>query len=204
MTDVQIDPKKAALVAVDLQKGIVSFETGPHPAAQVVLKTRLLADALREAGAFIVWVRVSAAPDGGDMLKPLCDQPMAWRGERPKDWAELAPELGARPSDHVVTKKQWGAFYGTDLDLQLRRRGITTLILAGIATCFGVESTARDAYERGYRQIFAEDAMSSLDAEEHRHALSRVFPRIGQIRKADEIARALRRMPLAAGETPRE
>jgi nicotinamidase-related amidase len=193
MTDLTIDPKKTALVAVDLQKWIVSFETKPHPAAQVISKTRLLADALREAGGFIVWVRVSASPDGGDMLKPLCDQPMAWRGERPKDWAELSPDLGARASDHVVTKKQWGAFYGTDLDLQLRRRGITTLILTGIATCFGVESTARDAYERGCRQIFAEDAMSSLDAEEHRHTISRVFPRIGQIRKADEIARALRR-----------
>ena len=156
-------------------------------------RARLLADALREAGGFVVWVRVSAAVDGRDMLKPVCDEPMAFRGELPKDWAELVPELNVKPADHVVTKKQWGTFYGTDLDLQLRRRGVKTMVLTGIATCFGVESTARDAYERGYRLIFAEDAMSSLDVAGHQHAITRIFPRIGQVRKTEEIVQALGR-----------
>jgi nicotinamidase-related amidase len=91
----------------------------------------------------------------------------------------------------VITKRQWGAFYGTELDLQLRRRGIRTIVIGGIATNFGVESTARDAFERGYEQVFAEDAMSSVSAEAHRFAVSVVFPRIGRVRSTDEILQAL-------------
>ena len=87
----------------------------------------------------------------------------------------------------MITKRQWGAFYGTDLDLQLRRRGRTTIVLCGIATCFGVESTARGAYEHGYEQIFAEDAMAALTAAEHEHAITRVLPRIGRIRTTAQI-----------------
>ncbi len=90
-----------------------------------------------------------------------------------------------------MTKKQWGAFYGTDLDLQLRRRGISTLLMCGIATCFGVESTARDAYERGYQQIFVEDAMSSRTAEEHQHTVTRIFPRMGRVRSTEQVLAAL-------------
>jgi nicotinamidase-related amidase len=99
--------------------------------------------------------------------------------------------LAPKPSDYVITKRQWGAFYGTDLDLQLRRRGIKTIILCGIATSFGVESTARDAYERGYDQIFAEDAMASRSAAEHEHTISHILPRIGRVRSTAEILAGL-------------
>ena len=91
------------------------------------------------------------------------------------------PELERGPSDIVITKHQWGAFYGTELDLQLRRRGIRTLVLAGISTNFGVESTARDAYERGFEQLFVEDAMSGLSPGAHEFAVKTIFPRIGRI-----------------------
>ena len=83
------------------------------------------------------------------------------------------------------------AFYGTDLDLQLRRRGLTTIILCGIATEFGVESTARDAYERGYELVFAEDAMTGRNAESHANAIRHIFPRIGRVRRTEEIVAAL-------------
>lgn len=99
--------------------------------------------------------------------------------------------MSPRPGDHRVTKKQWGAFYGTDLDLQLRRRGIRTLVLCGISTCFGVESTARDAYERGYEQVFVEDAMASRSAAEHEHTVTRIFPRMGRVRVTAEVLAAL-------------
>ena len=91
----------------------------------------------------------------------------------------------------MILKRQWGAFYGTDLDLQLRRRGIDTTILCGIATEVGVESTARDAYERNYRQFFAEDAMSGLHEAGHRNAIDRIFPRIGHVRSTDWVVQAL-------------
>ena len=96
----------------------------------------------------------------------------------PADWSEIVPEIGPRSGDIVITKRQWGAFYGTALDLQLRRRGIRTLVFGGIATNFGVESTARDAYERGFEQVFVEDAMSGLTAEAHQFAITTIFPRI--------------------------
>ena len=109
----------------------------------------------------------------------------------PPDWSDLLPELGSSPSDTVILKRQWGAFYGTDLDLQLRRRGLTTIILCGIATEFGVESTARDAYERGYELVFAEDAMTGRTAESHANAITHIFPRIGRVRRTGEIVAAL-------------
>ena len=95
--------------------------------------------------------------------------------------------LLAQPTDIRVTKHQWGAFYGTDLDVQLRRRGIKTLVLGGIATNFGVESTAEQAWERGYAVVVAEDATSSVSAEMHAFSIGSMLPRLSRIVKAGEI-----------------
>jgi len=187
MATFEFSPAKTALVVIDLQKGIVGMPTEPRSSSEVVRNARRLADALRAKGAFIVLVRVSGSLDGKDRLHPACDAPMTAVGKRPDDWAELVPEMAPQPGDHVITKRQWGAFYGTDLDLQLRRRGITTIVLCGIATCYGVESTARDAYERGYEQIFAEEAMASRSAAEHEHTIRRILPRLGRVRSTAEI-----------------
>ena len=108
----------------------------------------------------------------------------------PDDWSEFADQMKPAESDIVITKRQWGAFYGTELDLQLRR-GIRTIVLCGIATNYGVESTARFAYEYGYGQIFAEDAMASMTAEAHEASVNFVLRRIGRVRKTDEILQAL-------------
>ena len=91
------------------------------------------------------------------------------------------------PGDFVITKHQWGAFYGTELDLQLRRHGITSIVLCGIATNIGVESTARFAFEYGFNQIFVEDAMAAMSAEEHALTVAKIFPRIGLVKKTGEI-----------------
>jgi nicotinamidase-related amidase len=121
----------------------------------------------------------------------MVDQPMRGAAPPAADWSELIPELDRQPGDVAVLKRQWGAFYGTDLDLQLRRRGLTTIVLCGIATEFGVESTARDAYERGYEIVFAEDAMTGRSAQSHANAVERIFPRIGRVRATEEIVGAL-------------
>jgi nicotinamidase-related amidase len=105
----------------------------------------------------------------------------------PSNWADIVPEMGPKHGDFVITKHQWGAFYGTELDLEFRRRAITTMVLCGIATNIGVESTARFAYEYGYQQIFAEDAMSAMSAEEHVFTVTKIFPRIGLVRITKEI-----------------
>jgi nicotinamidase-related amidase len=95
-----------------------------------------------------------------------------------------------QPGDLVVTKRQWGAFYATDLDQQLRRRSIRTIVLGGIATNFGVESTARAAFDRGYELVFAENAMSSISAEAHHFSVNNIFPLMGRVRSVEEIVTA--------------
>lgn len=190
MTDLVVDPRTTALVAIDLQNGVIGMATEPRLPSVVVAQTLRLADALRAKGGFIVWVRV-ATVDGKDMLRPLLDAAPPWTGPRPPDWSELVPELGVQPLDHVLTKKQWGAFYGTDLDLQLRRRGIQTIVLTGIATSIGVESTARAAFEHGYQQILVEDAMASRSTAEHNHTVQLIFPRLGRVRSTQDVLEAL-------------
>jgi nicotinamidase-related amidase len=176
---------------IDLQKGIVGVEGDPHSTATVIANCARLLAAARGKGAQAVLVHVGGAANGADRLHTTVDQPMRGAAPPPPDWSELIPELDRQPGDIAILKRQWGAFYGTDLDLQLRRRGLTTIVLCGIATEFGVESTARDAYERGYEIVFAEDAMTGRSAQSHANAVERIFPRIGRVRRTQEIVGAL-------------
>ncbi|MGG1575768.1 hydrolase [Fictibacillus sp. NRS-1165] len=181
MDSLHIDFQKTALVLIDLQKGIVQFPGGQ----EVVAKAAELVKRFRQNEGFISFVNVEFH-DGKDALKPATDQPAA-SSERPADWAEFAPKLGVTKDDYVVTKRQWGAFFGTDLDLQLRRRGIDTIVLCGIATNIGVESTAREAFQFGYNQVFITDAMVSFSQEEHDASCRFIFPKIGKVRTTDEF-----------------
>jgi nicotinamidase-related amidase len=186
MSELQLDPRTTALVVIDLQRGIVARQSGPHSSADVVARSARLADAFREAGATVVLVNVAFAKDRRDLLQPPVDSPNPPH-QPPPEWSQLVPEIGPHDGDILITKHQWGAFYGTELDLQLRRRGVRIIVLCGIATNFGVESTARDAWERGYAIVFAEDAMSGLTDGAHQFAISTIFPRIGRIRSTEEI-----------------
>jgi nicotinamidase-related amidase len=156
----------------------------------VLQNSTRLAERFRELKSPVVLVHVAFSADGRDILQPEADSPHKG-GPQQADWTEFVPEIGPREGDIVITKHQWGAFYGTELDLQLRRRGVRTLVLGGIATNFGVESTARDAFERGYHQVFVEDAMAGLSAEAHDFAVKTIFPRIGRIRSTAEVLSAL-------------
>ena len=192
MTAIAIDPRKTALVLIDLQQGVVSWPFAPRSAAEVVQNTSRLAAKFRALGAVVALVRVTFHLDSKDRLNVPADAPMQFNSSAlPPNLAELVPEIGPQTGDLIITKRQWGAFYGTELDLQLRRREVRTIVLGGIATNFGVESTARDAYERGYAQIFVEDAMSSMTAEAHEFVVKSIFPRIGQVRSTDEVLSAL-------------
>ncbi len=192
MNELKLDPRRTAIVVIDLQKGILAMAAGaPHPTSSVVANCVNLLTAGRRAGAHPVLVHVGGSLDRADVLRPVADEPMRGTSALPPDWSDLLPELGSSPSDTVILKRQWGAFYGTDLDLQLRRRALTTIIICGIATEFGVESTARDAYERGYELVFAEDAMTGRAAESHANAITRIFPRIGRVRRTEEIVATL-------------
>ena len=176
-----------ALILIDLQKGIVAHQLAPYSFEAVLAKGKELARRFRVAKAPVVLVNVSFAPNLSDALKAPVERPMqAPPGGFPEDWSELADGL-AEASDLKVTKRQWGAFYGTDLDLQLRRRSVTIVVIGGIATNVGVESTARAAHEHGYAVVLAEDAATTLSAEMHAFAFEHIFPHLGRVAKADEI-----------------
>lgn len=182
MNSLHIDFKKTALVLIDLQKGIVAMPGGQ----EVVENAVKLVDVFRKNNGLISFVRVSFL-DSHDHLHPIVDPTDAPPVNRPAGWDELVPELGVSEKDYIVTKRQWGAFFGTDLDLQLRRRGIDTIVLCGIATNIGVESTAREAYQFGYNQIFITDAMTTFSQEAHDASIRFIFPRIGKLRTTEEF-----------------
>lgn len=190
MTDLVLDPRSTALVLIDLQRGILAGQVVPHAAEDVVGRAARLASACRAAGATVVLVRVDPGRHGELFPSPAADQPrpvMAF----PREWIELAPELGRTDEDVVVVKHQPNAFYATDLEVQLARRGVRTIILGGISTNVGVEATARAAHERGYEQVFVHDVMAAREADLHEHTVRRIFPTLGRVRSLEQVLAAL-------------
>jgi nicotinamidase-related amidase len=172
----------AALVVIDLQKGIVGAPAA-HPASDIVGRVARLARAFRERGLPVVLVNVTGRAPGRTDTKTNF-APAA-------DWAKLVPELDRQASDHTVTKQQFGAFEGTALEQILRRRGVTQIFLAGISTSIGVESTARQAYDKGYNVMLVTDAMTDRDPDSHRHSVEKIFPRLGETTTTDDVLKAI-------------
>jgi len=188
----QLNPRSTALVLIDLQKGLLGLPLAPHTAPQIVTTASRLATAVAAAGGLVVLVRVDFGAGLAAAPKGATDVPLAVpSGGVPADWAKISPELVAAAPHIVVTKRNWSAFYGTSLDLELRRRGITHIVIGGIATNFGVESTARDGWQGNYTVIVAEDAASSFRTEMHDFAVKNTLPRCSLVRKSDEIVAAL-------------
>ena len=189
-TPLKLDAATTALVLIDLQQGILPYAKAPYDAAAVLANAAPLAAAFRAARAPVVLVKVGFSADGGDALKAIVDAPNP-AGAPPAHWMADPAELPPQAGDLHIVKRQWGAFHGTELDLQLRRRGIRTIVLAGIATSIGVESTARFAWELGYDIVFAEDATSGPDAAMHANSFEKVFPRLGRVRRTADVLAAL-------------
>jgi nicotinamidase-related amidase len=178
----QLDPV-AALVAIDLQKGVIGFDCAPHTTGDVVERTAELARAFRKRNLPVILVNVEGrAPGRVDA---------AFNFNPPADWAELAPGLDRQPSDYAVTKYQIGAFYGTALERILRRAGVTQIFLTGVATTMGVEATAREAFDHGYNVVIVEDAMSDMSGDNHNHAIGKILPRIAEITATADALRVL-------------
>ena len=170
---------RTALVVIDLQKGIVALPTA-HPASEVVARAARLADAFRRKGLPVALVNVAGgAPGRTEQQRP--------GGAFPDGWTELVPELNRQPQDHLVTKRSWGAFTNTDLLDRLKRDGVTQVVIVGVATSVGVESTARQAYELGFNVTLATDAMTDRVLETHQNSVERIFPRLGETATTNEI-----------------
>lgn len=185
---IELDPRSSALVLIDLQQGIVSRPLHPRSGEAVCAAGRGLAERFRAAGAPVVLVNVAWSADGGDLPPQNVDQPIPRPpGGQPANWSTLVDDL-AWPGDLLVTKRQWGAFHGTELELQLRRRGVRTIVLGGVATNFGVESTARQAWELGYDVVIVEDACASSVPDIHEVAIRHILPRIARVSTSAAIA----------------
>ncbi len=188
MPSLHFAPKSSALILIDLQNGITSRQLAPYSSADVVSRAKQLATELRRRGSTIVFVHVLMS----EVLSLPVDSPTRDPNAPPPpaSASELREDLDRQPEDLIITKRQWGAFYGTELGQQLHRRGIRTIIIGGIATNFGVESTARAAFDRGYELIFVEDAMSSFSADAHQFATQTIFPRMGRVRSTQQVLEA--------------
>ncbi|MCW2497467.1 isochorismatase family protein [Jatrophihabitans sp.] len=183
MTLTALEPT-AALVVIDLQKGLLGAPTAT-PVPEIVARTVDLAEAFRAAGLPVVLVNVTGRAPG------RTDAPPRAGGEWPADFAEIVDELGPRPGDHLVTKQTWGAFHGTDLHDYLQSRGVTQLVLTGVSTSAGVETTARAAYEHGYHVVLAVDAMTDAEPQVHANSVERIFPKLGEVTTSAEVLRVL-------------
>lgn len=170
---------KTALVVIDLQKGLVALPTA-HPADEVVKRASAMADAFRRHGLPIVLVNViGGAPGRTEQARRL--------GELPTGWTDIVPDLNQQPEDHMVTKRTWGAFTNTDLEEHLKKLGVTQVVIAGVATSIGVESTARQAHEHGFNVTLAVDAMTDTSIDAHINSITRIFPRLGETSTTQEI-----------------
>lgn len=185
-----LDASKTALVVIDLQEGILPFAGGPHTADDVVSRAARLAEKCRASGAPVVMVRVGWSADYAEALKQPVDAQAPTRA-LPENWWTYPASLGKRDGgaaarDRSRRRRPTGVW-----SLQYRRRGIDTIILCGISTNIGVESTARNAWELGFNLVIAEDACSAASAEQHQGSMTHIFPRIGRVRSTDEILSAL-------------
>ncbi len=174
---------KTAIIVVHVQKGIGSLPT-VHPIADVIGRTRILLQGFRQHDVPVVLVNVDGGAPG------RTEQPRRF-STFPEGFSDFIPELDRQPSDIVVTKQTWGAFASTDLEAQLKAKGVTQVVVTGVATATGVESTARQAYEAGFNVTLAIDAMTDMRPEAHAYSLAHVFPRLGETGSAQDVVNLL-------------
>lgn len=187
----KLDPRTTALVVIDPQNWTLGLPLAPWSASEVTAHAVLLAHTLRPAGPVIL-TRAAFSEGYADVLKVPVDVALALpEGGIPEAALAFHPAVAAAGHDLLITKRQWSAFYGTELDLQLRRRGITTIVLGGVMSNFGVEATARDAWQHNYAVVVAHDACSSLTADMHEFSMQKIMPRIARVRTTAEIVAAL-------------
>ncbi|WP_223693641.1 cysteine hydrolase family protein [Leifsonia poae] len=175
-----LDPQTALLV-VDLQTGILE-RPSVEPIDRIIERARALADAFRRHGLPVVLINV----DGGPATRSDANHAGTSR-VIPDSMTALVDGLGRQPGDHIVTKHTWGAFTGTGLADHLAGLGVTQVVVTGVSTSAGVESTARHAQENGFHVTFATDAMTDSSAEAHENSLTRIFPRVGETGTTQEI-----------------
>jgi biuret amidohydrolase len=213
----EVDWRRTALAVIDVQNyssnakvGIAAmlFEKRPEVAdyyAERVLGTMVpnikrLVAGFRSAGREVIYTRHGPLlPDGRDLIarRRRRDTRSVEQLDRPTLWPrgsyehEIIDELKPEAGDLVVDKNASSPFNATGIDQLLRNLGIDTLVLTGTATEMCVESTARDAADRGYNIIVAEDATGTYFQSHHEASLSSIARVYGQIWTTDRVLSAL-------------
>jgi nicotinamidase-related amidase len=181
-----LDPN-TALIVIDLQKGIASGNF-IHSIGDITDRTRALIDVFRAKSLPVVLVNVAGRAAGRTEQGPRSNTSFS------EGWTDLLPQLDQQPSDIVVTKRSWGAFATTDLEHQLKARGVTQVVVTGVVTSTGVEATARQAYEQGFNVTLATDAMTDMSEDAHQYSIRNVFPRLGETGSTKEIISLLEKL----------
>jgi len=174
---------RAALIVVDLQVGTLGNPT-VHPVGEIVANSVAVLEAFRSRGLPVVLANVTGTPGGrndyGGVARAF-----------PEEWSALIPELAPQGSDILVTRARWDAFVGTELHERLQSESVTQVVIVGVATSFGVESTARHAYDLGYNVVVVTDAITDMRAESHENSVARVFPVLGETATTADVVRAI-------------
>lgn len=199
MATLSLDLRSTALVIVDLQHGILSPEPVPHGRDAIVARSAALGRAFEVAGAPIILTTTDFAPGYADAPSGEADEPWALPADLPPGFATLVPEIDRLPAVARLCKRQMSAFFGTELDLQLRRRGCATIVICGVATNLGVEATARAAFDLNYNVVIAADACGSVAPGLHEFAVGKILPRISRVRSTNDILDAVSRQRSGAG-----
>lgn len=197
----QLNPK-TALIIIDLQYGILELAEQAHNhqgfqpqqqaiscISEVLQNTQQLVSAFRQHNLPIVWVNVNSY--GAKWTLTRKDQANAATEAPPEKFYTLVDDFERLPEDLRITKSSWSAFFDTDLDEQLKAKGITQIVFAGVATSIGVEGSARDASRLAYQISFAADAMSDFTEAAHQHSVQRMFPRLGEVGMTSDICQQL-------------
>jgi nicotinamidase-related amidase len=184
-----LDPKRTALLVMDYQRGILNRMEDPDALAA---KAWEAIDTLREAGATIGYVRVAfteedleAIPDGAPMARLKAAPRDSMHADSPA--TQVDERVAPRERDIFVRKTRVGAFGTTDLDEQLRGRGVDTLVLAGISTSGVTISTLCDAHDRDYRLFVLADATADPDPDLHASLLGDFFPKRAEVIEVDDL-----------------
>ncbi len=201
LDDLALDPAACGLLGFDL---LEHYRTGAE-AAGVLGPVRRLVDGCRDRGVTVLWARADHAEDGSDLARTLTDvdaRHVPWGPDNPRPTRpphgsgspgyQVLAELGARPEDVDVPKHRFSAFHGTHLELQLRSRGIDTLLLVGGSTHVGIASTVYDARDRDLQVVVVRDGLTGRQPQRDFFA-DQVFPRLCRVRTVAQVLEALSR-----------
>lgn len=193
-------PRTTALLVIDLQNGFM-MEGVAHSlcreAREIVPNVNRIAAALREAGGLVVWVKNTETDESHISWSVFYDnlstaERRSKRSDAMREGSlghELWAELDARPGDLVVKKTRYSAFIqgASDLEHQLRARGIDSVVVTGTSTAVCCESTARDAMMRNFKTIMVSDANAAASDAQHNAALAAFYRNFGDVMSTDEL-----------------